>query len=116
MPAPASMMAPPNHLFPTLPLMPPQQEGQDARDKEHDDVHDAKGPTCLQHSTIFVNIGAPLSAVAALPAIVAKDAEIDIDIAGREISAVGLSDTAQLVHAGNESADKGKIDKSDKSG
>jgi len=96
--------------------MPPQQEGENARDKEHDDVHNAKGPTCLQHSTIFVDIGAPLSTVVGLPSIVAKDAEVDVDIAGREISTVGLSDTTQLVHAGNEDADKGKIDKSDKGG
>jgi hypothetical protein len=116
MPAPASMMAPPNHLFPTLPLMSPKQKGENARDEEHDDVHDAEGPTSLQHSTILVDIGAPLSAVAALLSVVTKDTKVDVDVAGREIRAAGPGDTTQLVHAGNESADKGKVDKSHKGG
>lgn len=78
---PAPMMAPPDHRLPSLLLMLPQQKGEDARDQEEDDVHDAKRPTRLQHGTILVDVGAPLPAVIALTSIIPKDAEINVDVA-----------------------------------
>lgn len=82
MTSPTSVMTPPNHSFRGLLFLASKQEGQDGGDKEEYRVHNAERPACLQHRTVLVDIGTPLSAVAALSSIIAEDPEVNVDIAG----------------------------------
>ena len=80
MPSPARVMAPPYHFLSTLSLMPPQQKGQNAGEKEEDEIHDAKRPTRLQHRTVLIDVSAPLPASAVLLAIISKYPEVNVDV------------------------------------
>lgn len=113
MASPAAMMAPPNHSLLTFFLMSPQQECQHTGDEEKDGAHDSKRPARLEHGTVLVDVGARLSAIAALSSIIPQDAEIDVDVTGREIGAIGSGNASQLVDASNEGADEGEVDQGD---
>jgi hypothetical protein len=111
MASPAPVAAPPSdHLLPAISLMLSQEESEDGSDEEEDDVHDGKGPARLQHRARLGGVDAKPAALV----VGAEDAQVDVDVAGGEVGAIGVGDAAKLVDTGDQGADKGKIDQADK--
>lgn len=76
-------------------------------DEEEDNLNDAQREAGLEHSTVLVDIETPRAT--RLLAIVPKRSKTDKDASRVKVGAVGITDAAQKVDAGDESADKGKV-------
>ena len=70
--------------------MPVQEQCQNECDEEEYDVHDAKSPGSLKHSTVLVDVDG--EARSALSAIVSERSKIHIDGPGRKVGTVIVCD------------------------
>lgn len=81
------------------------------RQEPKQDIHNGKRKARLQHRAVFGNVDARVCA--ALTAVVAKDAEVDVDRTQVEGRARYGGDVSEHHHARDEAADEEEIDKGD---
>lgn len=87
------------------------EQSQNRSDEEKDDVHDAKGPRCLEHSALAVDIEA---------IGVSRDSEYaqirTVGAGATPVGAVCISNASELIDGTDKGAHKEKVDKGNKLG
>lgn len=95
-------------------LFVPNKQGQKARKGKEDDVHDAKRPARLEHTTGLIDADMDAMTIEANTTQIATNGPAGIGLG--DGGAVGVADEAQLVDTRDERADNADVDEGDEEG